>query len=304
MAKTVKNLWGHIATFSNLAAAFNLVRRGKRWDSDTLGFYADLEANLFTLEEQLREHTWSPKPFRQFWVTDPKRRLIQAPAFEDRVVHQAVMLHAAPVLMRRFISDTYGSLADRGVLAASMRLRSFMWSASRTWAHPYVIKADISKYFPSIPHALLMRRLEHIFADPELLWFFETLLYRSGFTERGLPIGALCSQWLSNLYLDSLDHLAKDELGIKYYVRYMDDFVVVGENKAWCRETLARLQEHVEVLQLALNPKTNVIPISQGVDFVGYRHWTSHVRPRKRILKRARKTFKTMHRQYHEGKRP
>lgn len=302
MARTAKHLWGQIATFSTLAAAFKLVRQGKRFDSDTLAFYANLETNLFAIEEQLQRHTWTPKPFRQFWVTDPKRRLIQAPAFEDRVVHQAVMLHAAPVLLRRFITDTYGSIADRGVLPASKRLRAFMRSASRKWAHPYVIKADISSYFPSIPHAALMGRLERIFADDELLWFFETLLYKSGFTDRGLPIGALCSQWLANLYLDSLDHFAKDDLGIKYYVRYMDDFVVVGENKAWCQATLARLREHVLGLQLELNPKTTVMPISQGVDFVGYRHWTSHVRPRKRTLKRARKSFKTMRRLYHAGK--
>lgn len=302
MARTAKNLWEHIATFSNLAAAFKLVRQGKRFDSDTLAFYASLEENLFALEEQLRQRAWLPKPFRQFWITSPKMRLIQAPAFEDRVVHQAVMLHAAPVLERRFIADTYASIAGRGTHAASKRLRSFMRSASRRWERPYVIKADIKSFFPSLPHALLLHRLERLFADADLLWFFDTLISRSGYDGRGLPVGALTSQWLANLYLDSLDHHAKDDLGIKYYVRYMDDFVVVGESKTWCRETLSRLQAHVEGLQLALNPKTGLFPISQGVDFVGYRHWTSHVRPRKRTLKVARKSFKTMRRLYHEGK--
>lgn len=302
MAKTFKNLWGQIATFRNLAAAFTLVRQGKRFDSDTLSFYADLESNLFALEEQLQQCTWQPKPFREFWVTDPKLRLIQAPAFEDRVVHQAVMLHVAPVLQRRFIIDTFASIKGRGTHAASNRLRSFLRSASRKWEHPYIIKADIKSFFPSLPHDLLMQRVQRIFSDQDLLWFFDSLIHRSGYQGRGLPIGALTSQWLANLYLDSLDHHAKDTLGIKFYVRYMDDFVVVGESKAWCRETLARLQDHVEGLQLAMNPKTGLWPLSQGVDFVGYRHWTSHVRPRKRTLRRARKTFKRLRGLYYDGR--
>ncbi|MFV0423737.1 reverse transcriptase domain-containing protein [Oleidesulfovibrio sp.] len=298
MARTVKNLWREIATFTTLARAFQKVREGKRFDSDTLRFYASLEDNLFALEEALQARTWKPSPFREFTITVPKLRRIQAPEFGDRVVHQAVMLHASPVFERRFITDSYANRIGFGTHAASHRLREFLRSASRKYESPYIIKADISKYFPSIPHDRLMDRVQRLFFDQAVVWFFDTLIRNSGFTERGLPIGSLTSQWLANLYLDRLDHYMKDDLGVKYYVRYMDDFIIVGPDKTWCREKLAYIDEYVQGLGLALNPKTGVLPITQGVDFVGYRHWTDHVLPRKSTVKRARKQFKSLQRRY------
>ena len=302
MPKTVKNIWPEIASFSTLALAFQKVRQGKRFDSDTIRFYSALETNLFALEEQLLNRTWRPQPFREFTIRVPKMRLIQAPEFSDRVVHQAVILHAGPAMERRFIADSYASRLGRGTHSASSRLRSFMRSASAKWANPYLIKADVKSYFLSIPHAALMERVKRVFADPALLWFFETLIYGSGYTERGLPIGSLTSQWLANLYLDTLDHYIKDTLGVPYYVRYMDDFVIVGPDKAWCKEKLAQIDTFINGLQLTLNPKTGILPITQGVDFVGYRHWTSHTLPRKSTVKRAKKQFKTLQRQYNAKK--
>jgi hypothetical protein len=128
------------------------------------------------------------------------------------------------------------------------------------------------------------------------------LIHGSGYDVRGLPIGSLTSQWLANLYLDGLDHYVKDGLGAPYYLRYMDDFVLVGPDKQWCRAMLERIGAYVAGLDLTLNPKTGIRPISQGVDFVGYRHWTSHVLPRKRTVQRAKRQFKTMLRQYGQKK--
>ena len=302
MPKTAKNLWPKIATFATLAEAFNEVRKGKRFDADTLYFYARLEENLFALERELLERTWTPSPFREFMVHVPKLRRIQAPSFGDRVVHQAVMLHCAPIFESRFISTSYANRKGYGTHLSSYHLRDFAHAASVKWGKPYIIKADISKYFPSIPHARLMARLRRLFADPGVLWFFDTLIHQSGFEERGLPIGSLTSQWLANLYLDRLDHFIKDDLGAPYYVRYMDDFVLLGPTKAWCRETLERIEGFLAGMDLTLNPKTEVRPITQGVDYVGYRHWTSHVLPRKRTVKRAKKQFKSLQRRYNAGK--
>ena len=302
MARTAKNLWQEIATFSTLARAFQRVREGKRFDSDTMYFYAALEDNLFALEAELKNQTWHPKPFREFIITSPKLRRIQAPEFADRVAHQAVMLYASPIFERRFIADSFANRVGFGTHAASHRLRHFMRAASAKWEKPYVIKADISAYFPNISHARLMERLRRIFADPGVLWFFDTLIHGSGYVERGLPIGSLTSQWLANLYLDSLDHYVKEDLSVKYYVRYMDDFIIVGPDKAWSRETLAKIDDFVQGLELRLNPKTGIRPISQGVDFVGYRHWTSHTLPRKRTVTRAKKQFKSLQRRYNAKK--
>lgn len=301
MPKTAKNLWPEIATFATLTRAFAKVREGKRFDGDTLRFYVDLEQNLFALQAALLARSWKPSPFREFVIHEPKMRRIQAPAFGDRVVHQAVMLHCAPVFERRFISDSYANREGYGTHLASYRLREFLRAGSAKWGKPYIIKADIRKYFPSIPHARLMARLRRLFADPGVLWFFDALIHGSGYDGRGLPIGSLTSQWLANLYLDRLDHFVKDDLGAPYYLRYMDDFVLVGKDKAWCREMLERIEAFLAGMDLTLNPKTGIRPVSQGVDFVGYRHWTSHTLPRKRTVKRARKQLKGLQRRYNAG---
>jgi retron-type reverse transcriptase len=301
MPKTAKNLWGDIACFSNLALAYHRVRKAKRYDSDTIGFYANLEENLFALEDALRRRTWRPEPFREFTVTVPKLRLVQAPSFGDRVIHQAVTHITAPVFERRFIYDSYANRVGFGTHLASRRLRSFMRSASAKWERPYCIKADIKSYFPSVNHDTLMTKLRRLFADDGVLWFFDTLIRGSGYTDCGLPIGSLTSQWLANLYLDDLDHYAKDILGLPYYLRYMDDFVLICPSKAQARETLEKLDSFVLGLHLRLNPKTAIMPLSKGVDFVGYRHWTSHVLPRKSTVARARRTFKSLRRRFHLG---
>ena len=118
-----------------------------------------------------------------------------------------------------------------------------------------------------------------------------------------IPIGALTSQWLANLYLDSLDHYIKDDLGIQYYLRYMDDFVVIGPSKLWCRTVLEQVEKYLTcALHLRLNPKTGIWPVTHGLDFVGYRHWSDHVLPRKRTVKRARAQFKDMKQLYAKGR--
>jgi len=302
MPKTAKNLWPDIACFSNLALAYQRVRKAKRYDSDTIAFYADLETNLFALEAALRERTWKPEPFREFTVPVPKLRLVQAPSFGDRVIHQAVMYITSPVFERRFIFDNYANRLGFGTHLASRRLRSFMRSASAKWERPYCVKADIKSYFPSIQHDRLMAMLRRLFADEAVLWFFDTLIRGSGYVGRGLPIGSLTSQWLANLYLDELDHHIKDDLGLPYYLRYMDDFVLICPSKAEARDTLAKLDSFVQGLHLRLNPKTCIMPLSKGVDFVGYRHWTSHVLPRKRTVARARHSFRSMQKRYNQGR--
>ena len=144
--------------------------------------------------------------------------------------------------------------------------------------------------------------LPRITSDNDVLWLFEQIVRHNGYEERGLPLGCLTSQWLANLYLDALDHFVKDDMGLKYYVRYMDDFVLIGPSKAWCWTVLDNIRAFVEdSLLLKLNPKTGIWPISRGIDFVGYRHWTDHVLPRKRTVERARKAFRRFPGLYRAG---
>lgn len=282
--------------------AFRRVRRGKRFHPQLMRFYYELEDSLYRLAESLDNYSWRPGPFNEFWITEIKPRFIAAPPVLDRIVHWALMLRAMPIFERRFISDSFACRVGKGTHLASARARQFLREATNRWGKPYILKADISKYFPSIDQAILMRRVERIIADDHVLWLFDSIIRNNspGYGT-GVPIGSLTSQWLANLYLDPLDHFMKDELGIKHYIRYMDDFVVIGPSKEWCKTVWGLVDAFAATLKLKLNPKTGIWPASHGIDFVGYRHWTDHVLPRKRTVKRAKKQFRALRKQYAKG---
>ena len=178
-------------------------------------------------------------------------------------------------------------------------------SAEARWGGVYVLKADVTKYFYSIDHDILLRIVSRTIGDPDVLNVLRVLVKEADCIEgnRGLPLGALTSQLLANVYLDQLDHFIKDTLGVRYYVRYMDDFVLLHHDKAELWRLLAEIRDFLACeLHLTLNNKTRVFPASHGVDFAGYRHWAGYKLPRKRNVRRARKRFAGLSRCYADGR--
>jgi len=293
MPKTYNNLWERVVSFENLRLAYLEARKGKRYKDEVLQFSFNLEENLTNLQNHLIWKSWRPGRFRSFYVYDPKKRLICAPPFQDRVVHHALVRVIEPFFERKFIYDSYACRKGKGTHAAVQRLQSFLRKARRNWDRTYVLKADISKYFPSINHARLLYLLSRTIRDKDVLWLCKTIL--NVHAPKGIPVGALTSQLFANIYLNHLDHHIKDGLGIKYYVRYMDDFIVLGQSKQSLRNLLHEIETFLVCeLYLMLNPKTAIFPISRGIDFCGYRTWPTHILPRKRNIRRARQRFKLL----------
>lgn len=302
MPKTYNNLWKQICSWENLHSAFIEARKGKKFKNEALRFGSRLEENLTNIHNHLIWKSWRPGPWREFWHTDPKVRFIQAPPFQDRIVHHALVDVIQPYFVRKFIHDSNACIAGRGTHAAMGRVNEMLRRTSRSWSRTYVLKADISRYFPSISHDILMRILSRTIRDKDVLWLCDTII-RQNESPRGIPVGFLTSQLFANVYLDQLDHCMKDAWGVKNYVRYMDDFVVLGSSKKELWDMLEMIQDFLAMkLALSLNPKTAIYPARKGVDFAGYRIWPTHILPRKRNLKRARKTFKSLSRAYAEGK--
>ena len=164
-----------------------------------------------------------------------------------------------------------------------------------------MLKADVAKYFPSINHARLLYLLSRTIRDKNVLWLCKTIL--DVHAPKGIPVGALTSQLFANIYLNHLDHYIKDDLGIKYYIRYMDDFVILGQSKQSLRELLHEIEAFYACeLCLTLNPKTAIFPISRGIDFCGYRTWPTHTLPRRRNIKRAKERFRILKRLWQKRK--
>lgn len=304
MPKPAKNLWSRVLEWDNLVQAAREASRNKRFHYDVLKFNFDLEANLLRLRELLASGQWRPGRYRELWVLEPKPRLIHAPEFSDRVVHHALVQVIGPLFERRFYAHSYACRKGKGTHAASAGVQAMLRSAGARWDNVWVLKADISKYFYSISHDVLLRILGRTVGDRDVLRLIRALVTQCSCIDGsvGLPLGALTSQLFANAYLDQLDHFIKDGLGVKHYIRYMDDFLVLHGSKAFLWELLAEMRDFLAVrLRLALNPKTGVYPASHGVDFAGYRHWPGYVLPRKRNVRRAAKRFRGLSRVYARG---
>jgi RNA-directed DNA polymerase len=271
------------SSFATLLQATARAAEGKRQQPEVARFLMDAERECLRLQRTLRlvpEHpaAWQPGPCKQFVIRDPKVRKISVVPFRDRVVHHALCSELLPQLERYAIHDSYACREGKGQHAALGRARQFVQANRDGWA----LKADIASYFASIPHERLMKQVRKRVPDAELCDLLERIVRAYPVTEgRGLPIGTLTSQHLANLYLGALDHQLKDNLGVRYYLRYMDDFVAMGSQaemtalRQQCEDFLK------EALDLKLNPRsTQLVRVRDGVPMLGVRVYPGLIRVR------------------------
>ena len=301
--KTYRNLWDQISTFETLHAAYLKARRGKRYDADTLRFSANLEQEIGTLVNELQSGSYKTGEYRCFNVFEPKKREVAALPFRDRVVQHALVAATEPIFELRFSHDSYACRVGKGTHAGADRLTDFLRRAGRMWQNVYILKADISKYFSSIDHASLKTILRRKIACPKTLELMDSIIDSwNAQTGKGLPIGNLTSQLFANIYLNELDQFVKQELHWRFYARYMDDFVLVDDDKAKLNNAKRAIQEFLHLrLSLELNPKTRIFPAELGVDFLGYRIWKTHRLLRKRCVIGMRRKLKAFQTRYARG---
>lgn len=297
-------LYYQIFDYENLYTAFIEARKGKRYQQAVLSFERELEENLINLQNHLIWKSWQPGKASQFTVTDPKMRQITAPPFKDRVVHHAIHQIIEPYFEKRFIHDSYACRSGKGVHKSADRLMQFLRKAKREFGDRfYIVKFDIKSYFASIDHESLIKQFSKTITDQDVVDLYTKCIKGYGFDNgTGLPVGALTSQLSANIMLDKLDHIVKDQWGIKYYVRYMDDFVILCENRQQAKLIMQVVQDELSEIKLTLNPKSCYFPWQRGVDFCGYRMWPTHSLPRKRTVKRARKRIAKSIKLYKSGR--
>jgi len=290
--KRARNLFEQIVDRENLRVAFLRALRGKRRRPDARAFADHLDENLDQLRVELLSGTVTVGECSQFTIYDPKERTITAPSFRERVLHHAIMNVCEPVFERFLIADTFACRKGKGRLACVARASEF---ANR---HQFFLKMDVQKYFESIPHDILMRKLCRMFKDPRVLLLLERIIDSHHTAPgRGLPIGSLTSQHLANFYLGYLDRFVKERLGVRGYVRYMDDFVVWYQSAC---ELVGIQDEATDFLigELCLRPKEDAFinRTSHGMDFLGVRVFADGLR----LSRRSKRRYARKLRRYEE----
>lgn len=303
--------------WDNLLLAYHKAAKGKRGHADVAEFEYRLEENLLQLQQELKEQTYQPGQYHSFYIHDPKKRLISAAPFRDRVVHHALCNLIEPIFEKSFISDSYANRVGKGTHKAIDRAQQF---ARR---FKYVLTCDIRQYFPSIDHEILLttlyRKLQFApgcdlqFARLHNLKIVVRSILQSGMgvlqeeydmvyfegddpstgsgqglfaanRPRGLPIGNLTSQFWANCYLDPFDHFVKRNLQCKGYVRYVDDFLLFSNDKAELNEWRLKIIAELAKLRLTLHEtKCQPRPVAEGIPFLGFVVFPEH-----RLLKRRK----------------
>jgi retron-type reverse transcriptase len=307
--RTYRNLYPQITDLENLYLAYRAARRGKRGKAAVAAFERTEEDELLRLQDELQRQVYQPEAYHTFYIHEPKRRLISAAPFRDRVVHHALCQVIEPIWEPRFIHDSYANRVGKGTHRALDRAQAF------GRRYPYVLQCDIRQFFPSIDHALLLAELKRLIADRQALGLCELILQSgegllpedyqvtwfpgddlfAANRRRGLPIGNLTSQFWANVYLNSFDHFVKRQLGCPAYLRFVDDFLLFSDSKECLVNWRAALIDFLASLRLTLHEnRAQVFPCTTGIPFLGFRLYPTHRRVKRRNVVNFRRRVKAL----------
>ena len=279
--RRVGNLFDRLTSFEHLYAAAKKAIKGSGGKRDTHRFFFYLEPELLCIRRELLDRSYEPGAYRYFTIHEPKERVISVAPFRDRVVHHALVSVLEPIYERVFIHDSYATRKGKGTHRAVARAQQYVRN------NEYYLKADIRKYFPTIDHGILLAIIERKIKDRDVQWLTRRIIARSG--DPGLPIGNLTSQFFANVYLDVFDHYMKDRLGVRHYLRYMDDFVVFSNSKTELKN-LRDLAADFLANTLRLSLKTESCYINRrlnGLSFLGTRIFPNLIRLKRENLTRT-----------------
>lgn len=278
MPKRVNNIFYQKLKFELMLEAFYRAAKGKRENKEVILFEMNLAGNIISLLKDVYLENYKPGIYRKFIVYEPKKREILALPFRDRVLHQwYVEEFIKPIFIPSFIDDTYACIPERGLHKAMHKLKFYIRCKYNQNKNFYILKCDVAKFFNNIDKNILLKIITRKIKDKQFLKLTEEILF-DGTGKIKIPIGNYTSQFFANIYLNELDHFVKEKLKIRYYVRYMDDFILLIDSKEEAKYNLEKINDFLNnVLHLKLNKKTNYFKFSQGVSFCGYKIFLNKV---------------------------
>ncbi|MFH1824531.1 MAG: reverse transcriptase/maturase family protein [Candidatus Firestonebacteria bacterium] len=295
MPKTYTNLYEKICSFENLLFAAKKAQKGKKFKENTVKFNFNLENETLKLQEELLNQTYQHGKYKQFIVYESKKRLINAAPYRDRVIHHALCNIIEPIFDKTFIYDSYANRKDKGTHKAIRRFQEFCRK------NKYVLKCDIARYFDSIDHEILINIICAKITDKKVILLIQKII-KSTEGKTGLPLGNLTSQFFANIYLNDFDHFIKELLRCRYYIRYVDDFVVLGDDKKKLGEVREKVNEYLSSLRLGLHPKKRqIFPVEVGCDFLGFRIFPTHRLIRKSNYFHFRRRLRRLQKLYYKN---
>ena len=298
-----KNLFEKAIDYNNLKESYKRTQFGKRkYKKEAILFDMARERNLVKLWRELKNETYTPSDYIEFKVYEPKERIINAPKIRDKIVQFSVHTVLQDVYYSKFINSSYACLEGRGTHRAVNKvqhnIRHCKWKNGGGW----ILKMDVAKFFYSINRDILKRIIRKKIKDKKFLVLLDKIIDSSPEGEKGIPLGNVTSQDFANIYLNEVDQYAKRYLGLKYYVRYMDDIIIVVPTKEEAQDARDKIIKFLdEKLDLKTNNKTKIFPIEQGVNAYGFKIFTTHKLVRNSAKSAMKRRIKAMDRKIQSG---
>lgn len=305
--KHYRDLFDRIVDEENIYQAYRKALKGDgKYHIEAMKFMFDEVYNLQELRKSLIEGTYEFSGYIRFTVFEPKERIVDAPHFVDKIVQLAINNVLKEIYNKSFIYDSYACIDDKGTHKCAKRIQRLMRKAK--WEYggsATIIKGDFRKFFYTIDRDFLKELLTKKIKCKRTLELLFIIIDSADIIDLlGLPLGNTLSQICANIYLNEFDNYCKRKLSLKYYARYMDDFVIVIKNKEVAREILSLVTQFAEdILKLNLNDdKTKIFPINQGVNTIGYKIYTTHMLLRNESKKKIKRKIRAMPSLILEGK--
>lgn len=319
---SIRNVYSHISSFEALLQAEHDVGKGKSSKKELLRFRENLEENILDDVKAMRNLNFPSIQYKSFMIYEPKARKVIYTDYNSKVIERCIYNTLNPLICKSFITDTYSCVEGRGQLRAMLRLYNWFNYVSRKPEKWYYYKLDVAKYFYRIDHDILINKIcrkkigdknlieairyyicngqkpfgLRITDDPRTIKV-ENMLYGIG-----IPVGGGLSHTLGNMVLDPIDQLAKRKLGIKYYIRYMDDIIFLGNDKELMKRQKKEIEAYLnDELHLQFNNKCALRPITVGCEFVGCQIYTDHVILRKQTTLRMKRHLRKLQEEYRDG---
>lgn len=282
--EALMSLYERIYDTKNLEESYKRTQSGNRkYRKEAIYFAMSKERKLRDLKKELKDKTYRPGSYIEFYVYEPKKRLVHAPHIRDKIVQFSIHTVLQGIYRSVFIKDSYACLEEKGTHEAVHRIQHYMRLAQWKYEEPYIVKIDVRKFFYSINRDILktIYRKKIPESEQDFLRILDMIVDSSPEGERGLPLGNVTSQDFANIYLNEVDQFCKRYLGLKWYVRYMDDICIIVKDRETARNVLAKIRTYVkDHLDLELNEKTHIYPLAQGINTLGFRIHTTHLEVR------------------------
>lgn len=293
------NIYPKIYDKENIRYAIKCASRGKTDRENVKKIINNIDYYINQVYELLLNKTYKPSPYEKKEIIDGvknKKRIIYKPRFfPDQVIHWCLMLQIEEILQKPMYYYSCASIKGKGVKLASTYIKKILKQDFKNTK--YCLKADITKYFPSIDRNILKNKIREVIKCNDTLWLIDQIIDSCN---EGVPIGNYTSQWFANFYLQKFDHFIKEKSHIKYYVRYMDDIVIFHKNKKTLHNIKNEIEQFLNNEHLVMKQNWQIFRTdSRPLDFLGYKFYRTHTELRGnlalRIKRRAKKIYKKKH---------